>query len=280
MHSIPLIGLRAPHRIAMLIAIDVGNSHTTFGVFRGAALVARWRLASDAQRTLDEWRLLVGELLALRGVARTALTGAAACCVVPALLPIVEALCRDLTGHAPLIVGPGTTTGIDVRYRPPTDLGSDRLVDAVAASDRFGAPVVVVDLGTATTFNVVDGDHHFIGGAVAAGVGTGADALVEAGARLRAFDLVDGPTPRIGRTTEQALRAGIVHGHAGLVAGILRRIEAEMASEGIARPTVVATGGWSARIVPLVPRIDHHLPDLILDGLRVVWSRRNPSAAA
>jgi len=265
----------------MLLAVDVGNSHTTFGVSRGDVLCARWRLASDAQRTLDEWRLLVHELMAERGIAARALSGAVLCSVVAGITPLIEALCAGLTGAPPLTVAPGAATGLDVRYRPPSGLGSDRLVEAVAASAMFGAPVVVVDLGTATTFNVVDGARRFIGGAVAAGLGTGADALVRAGARLRDFDLAgDGAPPPFGRTTEQALRAGIVHGHAGLVAGVLRRIEAELAGQGDARPTVVATGGWSARIAPLVPRIDRRCPDLILDGLRIVWSRSGHHDAA
>lgn len=264
----------------MLLAVDVGNSHTTFGVSRGDALVARWRLASDAGRTLDEWRLLARELLAERGMPASSLTGAAVCCVVPALAEVVAALCRALVGREPLVVAPGVPSGLDVRYSPPSDLGSDRLVDAVAAVERFGAPVVVVDLGTATTLSAVDDGRRFVGGAVAAGLGTGADALVRAGARLRSIDLAgDGTPSALGRTTEQALRAGLIHGHAGLVAGLLRRIEAELIEDDGPRPTVVATGGWSERVAPLVPRIDHRCPDLILDGLRILWSRAGRDAA-
>lgn len=264
----------------MLLAVDVGNSHTTFGVSRGDALVACWRLASDPARTHDEWRLLARDLLAEHDLAPSALVGAVVCCVVPALAEAVAALCHALVGRPPLVVAPGAATGLDVRYAPPADLGPDRLADAVAAVERFGAPVVVVDLGTATTFNVVDGGRRFVGGAIAAGLGTGADALVRAGARLRSIDLAgDGPPPPLGRTTEQALRAGLVHGHAGLVAGLLRRIEAELAEGGGPRPTVVATGGWSERVAPLVPRIDHRCPSLVLDGLRILWSRAGRRAA-
>jgi len=264
----------------MLLATDIGNSHTTFGVADDRGWRARWRLGSDAGRTLDEWRLLAVELLARHGLSRADLDGAALCSVVPAMTPVLVALAAWLAGADPLVVGPGVRTGLEVRYRPPTALGPDRLVDAVAAVERFGAPVVVVDLGTATTFNVVDGARRFLGGAIAPGLGTGAAALVAAGARLRAVDL-SGPSspPHVGRSTEQAVRAGVLHGHAGLVSGLLRRIDDELSAAGEPRPTVVATGGWSGRIAPLVGRIDHHVPDLVLDGLRVVAGRQPAGVA-
>jgi type III pantothenate kinase len=157
-----------------------------------------------------------------------------------------------------------------VRYEPPSTLGSDRLADAVAARERYGAPVVVVDFGTATTFNVVDAAGAFVGGAIAPGLGTAADALADTSARLQRVAMDAGPPPLIGRNTEQSMRSGVLYGYAGLVAGLLDRIDAEL---GAPRAHVAATGGLAGVVAPLVRRIDAIEPDLTLDGLRHIFAR-------
>jgi type III pantothenate kinase len=256
----------------MLLAIDIGNSQITFGLGELEGWRAVWRLPTAAHRTTDEYAVLVGVLLELDGVEASAVDRVSLSSVVPALTPVIEAMCQRLFHLDPLVVGPGIRTGILVRYEPPGSLGSDRLVDAVAARTRYGAPVVVVDFGTATTFNVVDEAGDFVGGAIAPGVGVAAAALAAAGARLSRIDLTPpraaGRLPLVGRNTEQSMRAGILYGYAGLVAGMLERIE--LALDPGRPSTVVATGGMAGVVAPLVPRIDHLVPDLILDGLRLL----------
>ena len=269
----------------MLLAIDVGNSQISFGLGEASpsdpaaapdASVwhSRWRLPTHLHRTSDELSVLVAALLELDGFAPESVDRVVMSSVVPALSPVIRATCQRLFGSELLQVGPGVRTGLALRYEPPASLGSDRLVDAVAARTRFGAPVVVVDFGTATTFNVVDGSGTFIGGAIAPGVGVAAAALAAAGARLSRIDLTPPREPHrlplIGRNTEQSMRAGVLYGYAGLVDGLLRRIEASLDATGEARPTVVATGGLAGAVAPLVGRFDHRVPDLILDGLRLI----------
>jgi len=270
------------------LAIDIGNSQITLGLGDDAGWRARWRLASDPRRTADEYAALVRDLVARDGCEPASVRATVVSSVVPALTPVIGAVCRRLFDRTPLVVGPGVHTGMAVRYNPPAALGADRLVNAVAARARFGAPVVVVDFGTATTFNVVDAGGVFVGGAIAPGVGLAAAALAEAGARLHRIDLAPAsldPPPLVGRTTEQSMRSGVLYGYAGLVEGLLARIDAElgvMAERGAgtnrggtiysatAPVPVIATGGMAGLVAPLVPRITAVEPDLILDGLRII----------
>jgi len=270
----------------MVLAIDIGNSQIGIGLGGGGGWRARWRLSSQRQRTGDEYGVLLRDLFQLDGLDVSRVEGVVVCSTVPVLTPVITAMCRRVFGRAPLLVEPGVHTGMMVRYNPPTSLGADRLVDAVAARHRFGAPVIVVDFGTATTFNVVDAAGTFIGGAIAPGLGLAAAALAEAGARLSRIDLAPptaGAPPLIGRTTEQSMRSGIVYGYAGLVEGLLTRIESELAAQadlpGQSVP-VVATGGMAPLVAPLVPRISAAEPDLILDGLSIVFGLNLPTHEA
>jgi type III pantothenate kinase len=254
----------------MLLAIDIGNSQITLGLGEAEGWRACWRLPTVAARTADEYGVLVMDLFKLDGFAAESVDRIAMSSVVPALSSVIRELCRQRFGLEALLVGPGTRTGMALHYDPPTALGSDRLVDAVAARARYGAPVIVVDFGTATTFNVVDAEGRFIGGAIAPGVGVAASALAAAGARLSRVDLAgrDLP-PLVGRNTDQSMRSGVLYGYAGLVGGLLARIESEL-GPACPRPTVVATGGMAGAVAPLVARIDHLHRDLILDGLRLI----------
>lgn len=282
----------------MLLAIDIGNSQITLGLGEADGWRACWRLSTVVARTADEYGVLILALFEQDGFAAESVDRIAMSSVVPALSSIVRELCRRRFGLEALLVGPGTRTGMALCYDPPASLGSDRLVDAVAARARYGAPVIVVDFGTATTFNVVDAEGTFVGGAIAPGVGVAASALAAAGARLSRVDL-SGPElpPLVGRNTDQSMRSGVLYGYAGLVGGLLARIESELslvssptdapsASAGLTgtvssplRPTVVATGGMAGAVAPLVPRIDHLHRDLILDGLRLIDNlNRDPQA--
>lgn len=262
----------------MFVAIGVGNSTTAVGVWHQDRWLARWRLASSVRRSTDEYRVLLDGLFELTELDPAATDGVAIASVVPAITPTFEALARQMFRLSPLVVGPGVRTGMAVRYDPPAALGVDRLLGAVAARQAWGAPAIVVDFGTATTFNVVAGDGSFAGGAIAPGLRTAAEALVASGARLRALNLGDTTTvPLIGRTTEESLRAGALHGFAGLVTGLLTRIGQQLAERGEPQATVIATGGMASTLAPLLP-IGHVAPSLVLDGLRQVHDL-NTSAA-
>jgi type III pantothenate kinase len=255
----------------MLLAVDVGNTQVTLGLGSHDGWQNRWRLETQGNRTADEYGVLVSELFELAGTSQAAVTAAVLACVVPSLTPVFRTMVGRLFNTEAVIVGPGTRTGMNVRYDPPGALGSDRLVDALAARERCGAPVVAVDFGTATTFNVVDHHGDFIGGAIAPGVGTAGYALAEAGARLQHVDLsVDPELAIVGRNTETSMRSGVVYGYADLVAGLLARIDDEMGIDDPLDMPVVATGGMSRIVAPLVQRIGHVVPDLTLDGLRIV----------
>lgn len=249
------------------VAFDVGNSTTSVGVHDGRTWLVQWRLRTDPHRTADELRVLLRSLYRSDGLDPLDCRRAVVASVVPDAVAAVSHAAARLFGLEPLLVAPGIRTGINIRYRPPDALGADRLADVVAGRAQFGSPVVVVDFGTATTFNVVDNRGEFVGGAIAPGVGTAASALAAAGAKLSPVDLDGGrPVPTVGRNTEQAMRGGILHGYAGLVAGLLERFDRELAGE----PPVVATGGHAAAIAPLVKRIGHVDPLLTLEGLRLL----------
>jgi type III pantothenate kinase len=265
----------------MLITLDIGNSQISCVVFDGPQRVAGWRLPTDARRTADEYRLVLESMMVHAGLPVARMEGAVLSSVVPALSAVFVDLATIWTGRPPVVLGPGTASGMPIRYSPPTALGPDRLADAVGAVARFGAPVLVVDMGTATTFNVVDPEGAFVGGAIAPGVSVMADALVRSGARLSTVDMTAGPGGGdIGRSTEQAVRLGVMHGHAGLVTGMLRRIIDELGGPPRPQLPVVATGGWSSVVAPLVPRIDEVVPDLLVEGLRTIYERNAALAAA
>jgi type III pantothenate kinase len=256
----------------MLAAIDVGNTQIVVGL--GAAEAdtgwrTRWRLATRTGATADELTVVIEGLMAGQQLHPTDVSAVVLSSVVPGMTQqVVEATAQVFRSATCLRMVPGTRTGMEVRYEPPGALGSDRLADAIAARARFGAPVVAIDFGTATTFNVVGRDGAFVGGAIAPGIGLAAQALAEAGARLRTIDLAGGQTvPLVGRNTAQSMRAGTLYGYADLTAGLLARIDAELGTA----PPVVATGGLAPVVAPLVERIGHIEPDLTLDGLRLVY---------
>ena len=227
-----------------------------------------WHLPTDPARTADEHRLLVEGLLAGHGLGRREIHSAVVASVVPAATPALLECLGSAFGVQPLVIGPGVRSGLPIRYDPPRSLGADRLANAVAATAEFGAPVVVVDLGTACTFTVVDRGGQLVGGAIASGVGLAAEALVAAGARLQAVSLAGDEPPLVGRTTDESVRSGVLYGFAGLVDGLLTRIEREL---GSAKLAVVATGGLAPILTPLTRRVDALRPRLTLDGPRLLW---------
>jgi type III pantothenate kinase len=247
--------------MAGLLAVDVGNTQTALGLFEDGELARRWRLATEPQRTGDELSLFLGGLLDL-----SSLDGISLASTVPALIRSYEELAA--AGGVPLLVlGPGTKTGIPIRYDDPREVGSDRIANAVAARERYGAPAIVVDFGTSTNFDVVSPEGEYVGGVLAPGIEVSMDALFDRAARLVKVDFV-APENAIGKTTESALRSGLVYGFAGQVDGIVERIQAELGDE--ATP-VIATGGLAELIAPHARTIDRVDAYLTLEGLRLVW---------
>ena len=252
--------------MAGLLAIDVGNTQTALGLFEGRSLTKSWRLATEPQRTGDELGLFLGGLIEL-----ASLDGICLSSTVPSLIRSYEELAAQV-GMQVLVLGPGTKTGMAIRYDDPREVGPDRIANAVAARDRYGAPSIVVDFGTSTNFDVVSAAGEYVGGVLAPGIEVSMDALFERAARLVKVDFV-APETAIGKTTESALRSGLVYGFAGQVDGIVTRIRAELGDEST---PVIATGGLAELIAPHAATIDKVDQFLTLGGLRLVWELNAP----
>lgn len=245
----------------MLLAVDVGNTQTALCLYRGEELVDHWRLATERSSTADELGVLLGGLLDFEGVEGICLSS-----TVPVLVREWETLAVKWA-HAPLlVVGPGVKTGLPIRYDDPREVGPDRIVNSVAAKARYGAPVIVVDFGTSTNYDVVSPDGEFVGGVLAPGVEISMDALFARAAKLVKVDYVAPPSV-IGKTTITALQSGLVYGFAGQVDGIVERIREELGAEARA----IATGGFADVVAPHSKTIERTDPHLTLEGLRIVW---------
>jgi type III pantothenate kinase len=247
----------------MLLAIDVGNTQTVFGLFDGERLAEHWRIATEGHRTGDEIGLVLRGLLG-----ETRPEGIVLSSTVPQLVRAYEEL-ADAAGIDLLVLGPGVRSGIPIRYDDPLQIGPDRIANAVAAREHHGAPAVVVDFGTSTNFDVVSAAGEYVGGVLAPGIEISMDALFARAARLMKVDYVAPPTV-ISKNTVNALQAGLVYGFAGQVDAIVDRIRAEL---GAPEAPVVATGGLAELIAPHARTIGKVDPWLTLEGLRLVWLR-------
>jgi type III pantothenate kinase len=252
----------------VLLAIDVGNTQTVLGIFAGAELVQRWRVATEAERTGDEVGALVDRLLELRDLDFDAIDGLCLSSTVPTLVRSYEAFAVRYVQAPILIVGPGVKTGIAILYDNPHELGPDRIVNAVAGRERYGAPCIIVDFGTSTNFDAVSAAGDFVGGVLAPGIEISMEALFARAARLVKVDFTEPPSA-IGKTTVGALQAGLVYGFAGQVDGIVARMRGELGDTA----RVIATGGLADLIAPHSTTIELVDPDVTLEGLRLVWER-------
>jgi type III pantothenate kinase len=254
----------------MLLVVDVGNTQTHFGTFRGDELVEHWRFATVRQSTADQLGAALRNLLELRGYGFGDLEASIVSSTVPQLEPEWTSMARRYLRHEMHAVGPGTKTGMAIRYDNPREIGADRLVNAVAIRDRFSDAAVCVDFGTATTFDVVSSGGEYLGGSLMTGIEISLEALSERGARLPRVDLAP-PKSVIGRNTIDAIRSGVVFGYAGAIDAILRRLFDEIGQ----RAQVVATGGLAGLVVPYTEEIEVVDDLLTLTGLRLLHER-NP----
>ena len=251
----------------MLLAIDAGNTNITLGLFRQQELIVQWRLLTDHERSGDQYEADVRDLFARAGIDRSAVDGVAIASVVPLLDQALRQIAASFSVE-PLFVDHATDTGLKLLYDPPSDLGADRIVDAVAAMNKYDTPCIVVDFGTATTFNVVSKRREFLGGAISPGLFTCADALFTRAAKLPRVDFVQPPAV-IGTSTVEAIQSGIYYGYVGLVDGMIARMLEDMLS--VSR--IVATGGLASLIADASQYIDTIDETLTLDGLRIVYDR-------
>ena len=258
----------------MLLAIDVGNTNIVLGVFEGERLVHSWRLATLRERTADEIGILVRQLFDSNALPLDRVGGIILSSVVPPLTGTIEEMAREYFGRDPLTVDPATNTGMPVRYTPPSDVGADRVVNGVAAYELYGraaaVPVIVVDFGTATTFDAISDRGEYVGGVICPGIGISADALFQRAARLPRVD-VRKPPSIVGQTTVTSMQAGLFFGYVEMVDGLVRRMRAEL--DGGERAVVIATGGLAEVISGESTAIQHVDANLTLDGLRLIWER-------
>jgi type III pantothenate kinase len=256
----------------VLLAIDVGNTNIVLGVFNGMTLVHSWRLTTLRERTADELGILVTSLCRHHGLGREDISGIVMASVVPPQTGTMITMVRDYFGRQPLNLEPGVNTGMPVLYDNPREVGADRVVNGIAAYEQFARPderaVIVVDFGTATTFDAVSAKGEYLGGVICPGPQISADALFQRAAKLPRID-VQKPVKVIGTNTIMSMQSGLFWGYVDMVEGLVRRIRVELGGT----PVVVATGGLATLVAPETKLIDHVDGDLTLRGLRIVWER-------
>lgn len=249
----------------MFLAIDIGNTEITLGIFAGEELRATWRVSTGLHRTADEYATLLLNLIP-RALSGSHISGIAMCSVVPPLVATFEELCQRYLRISPLVVGPGVKTGVRIRMDNPSEVGADRIVDAVAAHHLYGGPVIIADFGTATTFDVVSKDGDYMGGAIAPGIGISAEALFVRAAKLPRVELVR-PKKAIGTNTIAAMQSGIIFGYVALIEGMVARIQKELGEQA----KVVATGGFAELMSKETTAINVVNPSLTLVGLKLIY---------
>lgn len=252
----------------MILVVDVGNTNTVLGVYDGQVLVNHWRLATRRGATVDEYGILSRNLFSLAKIDPTQITGIIIASVVPPLDPILRQMAEQYFHLKPMFVEPGIKTGLAIRYEPPQDVGADRIVSAVAAIEKYGGPLIVLDFGTATTFDAISIKGEYVGGVIAPGIVISSEALFERAARLPRIDIKQ-PRKVIGSSTVSSMQSGLYYGYVSLVEGIIVRMKKELALTA----KVVATGGQAAMIAEGTSVIDHLEPDLILEGLRIIYEK-------
>lgn len=255
-----------PKKIAHLLAVDVGNTNTVVGLFKKGKLISSWRLTTVRERTTDEHGILVRNLLSLGGFEDVPIEGIAVSCVVPPLLPYIKEMSQKYFGCEPFVVQPGIKTGMPILYEHPQEVGADRIVNAVAGFQKYGGPCIVIDLGTATTFDAISVKGEYLGGIIAPGIGISAEALFQRAAKLPRVEIKE-PPEVIGRNTVAAMQSGIFYGYLGLIEKIIELVRKDLGEE----TKTIATGGVAPLIIQRSTAIQHYEPDLILNGLQLLF---------
>jgi len=258
----------------MLLVIDIGNTNVVFGLYEGEALLHTFRVATVHSRTEDEYGVLLLQLMTLRKLTYDVVHAAIIASVVPPLTDVMVQAVRHAFAREPMVVGPGLKTGMPVLYENPREVGADRIVNAVAAYERLNGPVIVVDFGTATTFDCVSPKGEYLGGVIVPGIRVSLDALLERAAKLSRIELV-APPRVLGKNTTNALQSGLVIGHAAMVDGVVERLQLELGYKS----HVIATGGFGTLIAEHAKRINELDPNLTLEGLRILHERNLPEGA-
>ncbi len=252
----------------MLLVFDVGNTNIVMGAFSEAHLVHSWRLSTDRNETADEYAVKIRSFLAYANIKPSDIHAVIVSSVVPPLMPTLERMIRHCFHVDPMVVGPGMKTGLAILYDNPREVGADRIVNAVAGIEKYGAPLIIVDFGTATTFCAINEKGQYLGGAITAGIGISAEALFQRAAKLPRIELVK-PKQVIGRNTVSSMQSGIIYGYVGLVDGIVNRMKEEMTGE----VRVIATGGMAELIAEPSETVELVDESLTLEGLRLIYNR-------
>jgi type III pantothenate kinase len=256
----------AEKHIPSMLAIDIGNTNTVLGVYRGKELVAYWRIATALHRMADENAVLLTSFLTHAGLSYSEIKDGILSCVVPPLLPVFQEMCRRYMNFTPLVVEPGIKTGMKILYDNPQEVGADRIVNAVAAKALYGTPLIIIDFGTATTFDAVSREGDYLGGAIAPGIVVASEALVARAAKLPHIELVV-PPRAIGKNTVASMQSGIMYGYVSLVEGMVARLQEELGGDA----HVVATGGLARVIAGQTPVVEAVNRNLTLEGLRLLY---------
>lgn len=257
----------------MQLVMDIGNTHMVIGLFDGETLVRDWRIHTNAALTEDEFYIMVTSLFSLHRLLPGNISSVVISCVVPPIMRMMEVFCRKYLHLVPCWVD-AANAGIPILYDNPPEVGADRLVNAVAAHHKYATSLIVIDFGTATTFDAIDENGAYLGGAISPGIAIAAEALFQRASKLPRVDLTRPPAKAIGKNTAASMKSGILFGYAGLVDGMVGRITAEMAP---ASPRVIATGGLAPVMQDISQTIECVEPHLVLEGLRIISNRMNPA---
>ena len=250
------------------MTIDIGNTHTVIGIFKDQKLINHWRITSDLARTEDEIAVVLNSLLEEQEIEKSDLRGGAISSVVPELTPIYRIMCKRYLEIDPLIIGAWNELGLAIKYKDPKAVGADRLCNAVAGKEKYGAPLIIIDFGTATTFDCLDDNGDYLGGIIAPGISTSIDALHRRAAKLPKVD-INFPARLIGRTTDESIQSGILFGTTVMIDGLVEKIKLELGEN----TTVIATGGLAKKIAKQTKSIEHVDVYLSLEGIASIYQK-------